>query len=130
MGGGAREAERREGGMVVEAKKRKPRCAYRVLSPDDLSAGRDEAQFADVDLDHGSLGDDAERGVERALRVLLDTDDWQLESCPELGVGDVGLLVAQGHWPDKPFVFGRLPREAVADEGSLGHHAFPRFCWG
>lgn len=44
-------------------------------TPDDLAAGGDEAEFADVDLDDGTLGEHAELGVHRVLWVLLDGDD-------------------------------------------------------
>lgn len=48
------------------------------LSPNDLSTCRHESQFRDVDLDDGALRQDSELGVHRALRVLLDGDDRQL----------------------------------------------------
>jgi hypothetical protein len=55
-----------------------------IAAPDDFSSCGYETEFRDVDFDNGSLGQDAELGVQRLLGVLLDRDDWQLNGNVEL----------------------------------------------
>ena len=50
-----------------------------VLAEYDFSACGDHAELGDVDFDDCSLGHDAELGVHRTLRVLLDAENLQLE---------------------------------------------------
>lgn len=64
------------------------------LTPDDLSPLRYQAQLADVDLYHGSLGDDPQGGVEGWRGVLLHTQDGKTECGLQLRVGHVGLFEA------------------------------------
>ena len=52
-----------------------------VLAEYDFSTCGDHAELADVDFDDGALCHDAELGVHRALRVLLDSENLQLEGC-------------------------------------------------
>ena len=93
--------------------------------PCNFPARRYETQFADIYLNDGTLGHNAEVGVETAAGILLDTKDVQLEGCFELGVGNVGLLHAQTSRSDEPLVLRSLPGEVVAHEGTFGHHPLP-----
>ena len=51
------------------------------FTPDDFTCGGDKAELADVDLDDGTLGDDAKRRIKVGLRVFLDADDIEAECC-------------------------------------------------
>jgi hypothetical protein len=58
----------------------------RVLTrPDDLSSGSDHTQLADVDLDDGTLGHHSQLRVKGRLRVLLYSDDGELEGGFQVG---------------------------------------------
>ena len=46
-----------------------------IFAPDNLASGGDKTELGHVDFQHGSLGDNAELGVEGRLRILLDTND-------------------------------------------------------
>ena len=87
----------------------------RPSTPDHLSAGRDEAQFAHVDFDDGSLGQYAELGIQWILGVFFDADDGKLDGDGEFGVSDVGALVAKTHGADEALVFNRAAGEVGAD---------------
>ncbi len=50
---------------------------------------------------HCALGQNAKLGIQRIARVLLDTQDRELNCDVEGRVGDVGLLVTQTHGPDE-----------------------------
>ena len=50
---------------------------------------------------HCALGQNTELGIQRIARVLLDTQDRELNCDIEGRVGDVGLLVTQTHGPDE-----------------------------
>ena len=54
-------------------------CHLRILAPDNLATGCDQAKVGHIDLDDGSLGDDTKLRVHRALRVLLHANDVQAE---------------------------------------------------
>ena len=56
----------------------------------DLSAGGDHAKLADIDLDDGSFCHNSELSVHRALRILLDAKDLELECRLEFGYGESG----------------------------------------
>ena len=99
----------------------------RVLAPDDLAALGDETELADVHLDDGTFGHDAERREQCRARVLLDANDWQAEGGLQLRMSHVRFRVAQRHWSNEALEFGRLAREILADEAGLGHHSLPRF---
>lgn len=96
-----------------------------VATPDNLSTSGDETEFADVDLDDGTLGQNTQLGVERVLGVLLDTDDGQLNGNAKLGVCDVGLLVTETHGSDEALVLGVASSKVGSDKGGLSDHALP-----
>jgi hypothetical protein len=56
------------------------------------------------------LGDDAQRRVERRLRILLDADNVEVKGRLQLGVRDVRLLHAQRRRPDEALVLGERER--------------------
>jgi len=58
-----------------------------LTGPNDLSAGGDETELGNVDLEDGTLGEDTKGGVQRGLGVLLDAEDGELERGLELGCG-------------------------------------------
>jgi hypothetical protein len=62
--------------------------------PYNLSASCDETKFGNIDFDDCSSCQDSQLGVERILRVLLDTNDWQLNGNTKLLVRDVRLLIS------------------------------------
>ena len=74
----------------------------RVSSPNHLAARRDQAQLADVDFDDSSLGQNAEVGVQRVLRVLLDSDNRQLNCDSQLLVCNMSFLNTKTLRADKP----------------------------
>lgn len=90
-------------------------CDLGPSTPNNLAAGSDHAQFTDVDLDDGSLGQDAELGVHGGLRVLLDAQKRELDGDSEFRVGDVGFLVAQSHRPDEALVLDGPSGEVTTD---------------
>lgn len=65
------------------------------LTPDYFAALRDQAQLADVHLQHRALCDHSQRGVEWGRWVLLHPQDGQAESGLQLWVGYVSLLETQ-----------------------------------
>ncbi len=54
-------------------------------TPNDLSCAGNKTEIADVDLDDGSLCDDAELCVKRRLRIFLDAQDIEVKRCLEFG---------------------------------------------
>lgn len=56
-----------------------------LTRPDDLSSSSDHTQLADVDLDDGTLGHHSQLRVKGRLRVLLHSDDGELEGGFQVG---------------------------------------------
>jgi hypothetical protein len=56
-----------------------------LTRPDNLSSGSDHTQLADVDLDDGTLGHHSQLRVKGRLRVLLYSDDGELEGGFQVG---------------------------------------------
>lgn len=98
-----------------------------ILRPDHLAVLCDQTEFADVHLDHGSLGHHAQARVHRTARVLLDADDRQIESGLQFRMCHMGVLVTQCHRTNESLELRRLSREALAHEAGLGHHSLPAF---
>lgn len=90
-----------------------------VLSPNDLSSGRNHTELADIDFEDGALCENSKGCVEGRLRVLLDADDGKLEGRLELWMGNVGLLVPKTRWPNETLELWRLAREGLVDECGL-----------
>ena len=84
-------------------------------TPNDLTTGGNETEFADIDLDDGTLGEDAQLGIHRILRVLLHRKDGELNGHAEFGVGDVGLFVPKSHGSDEAFVLDGPSGEIRSD---------------
>lgn len=57
-----------------------------VFAPDDLAAGGDETELADVDLNDRTLGNDTKLRVEGRARILLHSDNGELERGLQLRV--------------------------------------------
>lgn len=74
-------------------------------APHHFSARRHQTQLAHIDLNYGALCQHSQVRVHWVLRVLLYADDGQLHRDGELGVGDVGALVAEPHRSDESFIF-------------------------
>lgn len=65
------------------------------LTPDYFSSLRDQAQLADIDLNHCSFGDDTQGSVEGRGGVLLHAEDGEAEGGLQLWVCDVSLFEPQ-----------------------------------
>ena len=59
-------------------------CDLCILPEDDLSARCDHTELGNVDLDDRTLRHDTELRVHRRLRILLNTDDLELECCLQI----------------------------------------------
>jgi hypothetical protein len=98
--------------------------------------------YRHVHLDDGTFRDNAKLGVHRRLRVLLDTDDRELESRLEFGCGraggasitaaigaysmkskrtvrDIGLLHTKSGRTDETLEFRRFPGKVLRSEKSV-----------
>ncbi len=76
-------------------------------------------------LNDSTLGDDTHGSVHGTIRVLLHTDDFQVESALELWMGDMCLCETQSHWPNEAFILGGLAGEPWPNKGHLCHHSLP-----
>lgn len=98
-----------------------------VFTPNHLTSGGGHAEFGNVDFDDGTFGQNTQLGVEGALRILLDTDDGQVERGLEFWVGDVRLVVTETHGTNETLELGWLSCEALSDKGGFGDHTLPPF---
>ena len=95
------------------------------LSPDDLTTSCHKTKLTDINFDNRTLRQDAQLRIHRALRVLLHTNNRQLDRHSEFWMRDVRLLVTETHGSNEPFVLHRSSRKVVAHKRRFRNHALP-----
>lgn len=87
-----------------------------VFSPDNFTSLCYETKLRNINLDNSTLCDDSQAGIHCTLRVLLNSQNVQLECGFKLRMSYMCSFESEATWSNKSFELWRLSCKVVTNE--------------